>query len=83
MVPLFLVLSFITNIFLLQTSVFYFGVLIAQVVFFLFGLANLLGWPAGKMGNLCKFFLVTLAAQALGWIRMFVGISDTVWTPER
>jgi cellulose synthase/poly-beta-1,6-N-acetylglucosamine synthase-like glycosyltransferase len=83
LVPFFVMGAFLTNLFLLKVSSFYIGLIFIQLLFLSLGLANLVGKADGRVANICKFFLITLLAQFLGWIRRFRGISDTMWTPQR
>ena len=83
LVPFFVAGVFITNLFLLKTSPIYVAFVLMQILFLCLGLANLTGKVEGRVTNLCKLFLVTLAAQSTAWMRRLRGISDVTWTPER
>jgi cellulose synthase/poly-beta-1,6-N-acetylglucosamine synthase-like glycosyltransferase len=82
LVPFFVAGTFITNLFLLKASPIYIAFVLMQILFLCLGLANLAGKVEGKLTNLCKFFLVTLAAQSTAWMRRLRGISDVMWTPQ-
>lgn len=83
LVPFFFAGTFLCNLLLLGLSPIYTGLLLIQVLLLLLGLVGLAGKPRGMVINICKFFLITLAAQLIGWTRVFRGISDTIWTPQR
>ena len=83
LVPYFLVGIFIVNLLLLNRSFGYVFLLAVQIGLGSFALSALLGKFEGRFANLCKYFLVTAAAQVIGWIRMIRGISDVTWVPER
>jgi cellulose synthase/poly-beta-1,6-N-acetylglucosamine synthase-like glycosyltransferase len=83
LVPFFVIGAFLANLFLLKVSPIYFGLIFIQLLFLSLGLASLAGKADGRVANICKFFLITLSAQFLGWIRRFRGIPDTMWTPRR
>jgi cellulose synthase/poly-beta-1,6-N-acetylglucosamine synthase-like glycosyltransferase len=83
LVPFFVTGAFIANLFLLRVSLLYVGFILIQILFLGLGLANIAGKIEGRLTNICKFFLITLYAQAIGWIRMVRGIPDTMWTPQR
>ncbi|MBC2714616.1 MAG: glycosyltransferase family 2 protein [Desulfobacteraceae bacterium] len=81
--PFFLLSAFILNIFILQRSSFYIVTLTGQLLFWLTGLVVLAGIGKGSLVSICKYFLITFAAQFVGCIRMAVGIEDIMWTPKR
>jgi cellulose synthase/poly-beta-1,6-N-acetylglucosamine synthase-like glycosyltransferase len=83
LVPFFLVGTFLFNLLLLRVSPIYTALIFIQVCFLTLGLTNLAVKTGGRLTGLCKFFLITLSAQFIGWTRMFRGISDTLWTPQR
>ncbi len=83
LVPFFTMGVFLTNLFLLKISLIYIILFSIQVLFFGLGLVNLIGKVRGRLTNICKFFLITLFSQLIGWIRRFRGISDTMWIPQR
>jgi glycosyltransferase involved in cell wall biosynthesis len=81
--PFFAAGFFITNLFLLETSVFYIALILLQILFLGLGLANMSGRVKGKWADLCKFLLVTWFAQFMGWVRVLRRIPDTMWIPQR
>jgi cellulose synthase/poly-beta-1,6-N-acetylglucosamine synthase-like glycosyltransferase len=81
--PLFLICTFIMNLFLLSTFWFYNLIFLGFILFFILGLINLFYKVDNKIAYICKFFLITLSAQFIGWIRMVAGIKDKTWTPQR
>jgi glycosyltransferase involved in cell wall biosynthesis len=83
LVPFFVLGLFVTNLFLLPKSPFYILTFSGQILFVAAGIANVFGIVKGRISTICKFFLITLSAQLIGWIRMFIGIEDTMWTPQR
>lgn len=83
LVPFFLLASFGTNLVLLGRSYFYSLTLGAQLAVLAVGASNAVGFTRGKIGDIVKFFLVTLLAQLNAWFRTFAGKSDTMWTPQR
>jgi len=83
LVPFFTTGAFLSNLLLLRVSPIYSIFLLIQVLFLILGFAGLTGKSAGRLTNICKFSLITLAAQFIGWIRVFQGRSDMMWTPQR
>jgi biofilm PGA synthesis N-glycosyltransferase PgaC len=83
LVPFFIAGAFLANLFLLKVSPIYVGFMIIQILLLGLGLVGIIGKLSGRLTNICKFFLITLYAQFIGWMRMVRGISDTTWTPRR
>jgi cellulose synthase/poly-beta-1,6-N-acetylglucosamine synthase-like glycosyltransferase len=83
LVPFFLIGTFVTNLFLLNKSIFYIVTLSGQIVILLMGLFSIIGIYNGRLASVIKFFLITVSAQFVGWFRMLLGTSDTIWTPQR
>jgi len=81
--PFFLLSTFILNIFILQRSPLFVVTFAGQLIFWSTGLAALFGFGKGSIVSICKYFLITFAAQFIGCIRMAVGIEDIMWTPKR
>ena len=81
--PFFLLSAFVLNLFILQRSPFYVVTLAGQLLFWLTGLVALAGIGKGSLVSICKYFLITFAAQFVGCIRMAVGVEDIMWTPKR
>ncbi len=83
LVPFFFTGAFIFNLFILDESLLYVLTLVGHVLFVAAGILNMFEILNGRISTLCKFFLTTLFAQLIGWIRMLIGIKDTIWTPQR
>ncbi len=81
--PFFLLSTFILNIFILQGASLFVVTLAGQLIFWITGLMALSGFGKGNLMSICKYFLITFAAQFVGCIRMAVGIEDIMWTPKR
>ena len=82
-VPFFFLGAFVVNLILLNESFFYLLSMLGFIVLFAMGLFNITGHIKGRIPSICKYFLITVMAQFLGWIRMLVGIKDALWTPQR
>lgn len=82
-VPFFFLGAFLSNIFIIDESIFYIFTLFGFISFILLGLLNLAGLLNGKIASICKYFLITFSAQLIGCLRMIIGIKDTTWTPQR
>ena len=83
-VPFFLMGVFMTNILILDKRPFLYSMIFfGQVLFIVGGILNILGKVNGRISGFCKIFLITSAAQLVGWMRTFLGVSDTMWTPLR
>lgn len=83
LVPFFLIASFGVNIMLLGTSRLYSFTFGCQLVLMAMGICGILNIITGRVGEIAKFFLVTMLAQLSAWFRTFAGVSDTIWTPQR
>jgi cellulose synthase/poly-beta-1,6-N-acetylglucosamine synthase-like glycosyltransferase len=83
LIPFFVIATFGTNLLLLGTSHFYSFTLGCQLAALAVGVSGILGFATGTIVDIAKFFLVTLLAQLSAWFRIFAGISDTMWTPQR
>jgi len=82
--PFFLLSAFVLNLFILQRSPFYVATMAGQLLFWLTGLVALAGMGGnGGLVSICKYFLITFAAQFVGCLRMAVGVEDIIWTPQR
>lgn len=81
--PFFLLTAFVLNIFILSRSPLYMVTLAGQSLFWLTGLMALSGIGKGGIVSICKYFLITFAAQFVGCLRMAAGIEDIMWTPQR
>jgi hypothetical protein len=82
-VPFFLAGALVVNLFLLNRSFFYTLSMLGFLLVFITGMLNITGHIRGKISSICKYFLLTITAQFIGWMRMLVGIKDTLWTPQR
>lgn len=99
LVPLFLVLAFISNLLLISSSVFYLFLLCVQLVFYLLAAWHFVPVFRGKnkkgeAGNritskfisslkIPYYFLVVNAAILLAWIRFFKGERPVYWAPSK
>lgn len=81
--PFFLAAAFVLNLLLLFESLFYQATMLGQLLFWLTGVLALAGLGKGKIASICKYFLITFAAQFVGCLRMARGIEDIMWTPKR
>ena len=82
LVPFFLIGTFVANLLVFTTSWFYALILLGQVVVGLLGLANTTRFARGRLASIARFFLLTVTAQLVGWLRMVSGTSFTVWNPR-
>jgi cellulose synthase/poly-beta-1,6-N-acetylglucosamine synthase-like glycosyltransferase len=82
-IPLFLVGTFVVNLFLLGLAPFYRLTFLGQGLFLVGASAGLMIKRRNGMLDACAMLFVTFAAQGLGWLRMLAGIGDTMWTPQR
>jgi|UPI0004B4E505 glycosyltransferase involved in cell wall biosynthesis len=83
LVPFFLIATFGTNLMLLGSSHLYSLTFGLQLTVYTIALGNIMGLKTGRAGEIGKYFLVTVIAQLTAWLRTFLGISDTMWTPQR
>lgn len=81
--PFFLVAAFFLNLLLLFESPIYQVTILGQLFFWLMGVFALAGVGKGRIASICKYFLITFAAQFIGCLRMIRGIEDITWTPKR
>jgi glycosyltransferase involved in cell wall biosynthesis len=82
-VPVFLMVSGAINLILAGEHGIYLLTLLGYIAFPVLGLLSYKQIIHHKIGDICKFFLLTIAAQLMGMLRMMVGIEDKIWTPER
>lgn len=82
-VPFFFAAAILINLALLGAGPVYVVAFLAFGTFIALGLLNHFGKVDYKIAAICKFFLITIAAQMLGVLRMLVGIEDKIWTPQR
>jgi len=83
LVPFFLTGVFITNIVILRGSHLYTILLGGQCFVLILAFLSMVGVYRGRIAAFLKYFFTTAIAQAVGWVRMFSGISDKTWTPKR
>lgn len=83
MLPFFSIALIIITLLIVERSLFYCLVLIAQLALIAIGIGYKYKVINGRMPKLCSFLLMTIAAQFIGWIRWSLGKSDTIWKPER
>lgn len=73
----------ITAVLLSSTSLLYAGFATAQLIFIGIGTAGLSKLFTGRLPQLCSVFLLTIAAQLVGWARWTSGKTDVMWKPVR
>ena len=83
MVPFFAGGLLLSSILLVFSAGIYLLILAGMILFILTGVAGLLKLVNLKIVNLCTAFLLTNAAQIVGWVRFLTGRADTLWTPQR
>ncbi|HEY3276898.1 MAG TPA: glycosyltransferase family 2 protein [Syntrophorhabdaceae bacterium] len=83
LIPFLLLGTFSVNILLLGHSYYFILVFLMQTLFFAMGLLSIFGFHEGRLGDYIKLFLITSAAQLVGWLRMLTGTTDTVWRTQR
>jgi cellulose synthase/poly-beta-1,6-N-acetylglucosamine synthase-like glycosyltransferase len=83
LVPFTFLGTFMTAMLLANVSILFTLFAIAQALFICIGIAGILKLSNGRLTQLCSFFLLTIAAQLVGWIRWATGKADVMWTPIR
>jgi cellulose synthase/poly-beta-1,6-N-acetylglucosamine synthase-like glycosyltransferase len=83
LVPFFFAGTFVIAFWLSSQSAFFAGYAFAQTLFVGLGAAALRFRGAGRAGQLCSFFLLTISAQLVGWGDWATGKSAVMWTPQR
>lgn len=83
LVPFTFMGTLMTALLLAKESIFFTGFAIAQLLFICIGIAGIFKISNGRLTQLCSFFLLTIAAQLVGWIRWATGKSDVMWKPVR
>jgi len=73
----------VTGLLLDYESVFCAGLVLAQLIFICVGIAGFLKLFNGRFPQLCSFFLLTISAQLVGWLRWATGKTDVMWKPVR
>ncbi len=74
---------FIAAILLMNEAIFYAGFAGAQLLFICIGIAGIYKLFTGRLTQLCSFFLLTIVAQLVGWLRWTSGKADVMWKPTR
>lgn len=83
LVPFSFLGTLITALFLAIESTFFAGFVLLQLIFIGLGCAGIFKLSHGRLIQLCSFFLMTITAQLIGWLRWGVGKADTMWKPVR
>lgn len=83
LVPFFFAGMFCTVLTLTGKSIVYAGFAIAQALFIGVGIFGTFNYFGGWLAQVCSFFLLTISAQLVGWIRWATGRADIIWKPER
>jgi len=83
LVPFSFLSTLITALLLATASPLFAGFAILQLVFICLGIAGIFKLSSGRLVQLCSFFLLTIAAQLVGWIRWVSGKADVMWKPVR
>ncbi len=81
--PFWFLAALILNWLLIGTAWIYWLTMVAFAAFILAGIGSMIGWSNGRLPSICKLFLITGTAQLIGWLRVFSGRKDVLWTPER
>ena len=55
----------------------------AQLLFIAIGIGGIFRFFSGRLAQLSAFFLLTISAQLVGWIRWVTGKKDVIWKPVR
>ena len=83
--PVFLIVLFVSNLFLMDEGWFYLATGLAQIAFYALGAAAI-AFPAArrfKPAGIAGFFIFTHAAMLLGILRYYRGHRSVTWTPVR
>lgn len=83
LVPFFIVGVLVTNVLIFRGSHLYTFLLSGQCLIFGLAVLSMVGLFRGRIAAILQYFFTTAGAQAVGWLRMFSGISDKTWTPQR
>ncbi len=68
---------------LMNEAIFYAGFAVAQLIFICIGIAGICKIFTGRLTQFCSFFLLTIVAQLVGWLRWTFGKADVMWKPIR
>lgn len=85
LVPMWIVIAFVTNLFLVSHSPFYMGLFVLQVSFFCLAAIHLV-WkprPIRKISRLAGFFVVTNTSIFRAWIDYLEGHRMVKWDPSK
>jgi cellulose synthase/poly-beta-1,6-N-acetylglucosamine synthase-like glycosyltransferase len=83
LVPFFFIFGLGVNIYIFNNSPFYIMTLLLYGLFLIVGGLNLIGLLKGRIAEISKIFMITMAAQMIGWLRTIKGDKDTIWAPQR
>ena len=83
LVPIFLVILFVSNLFLLQTSGIFLGLFLLQIIFYLIGAGGHFMKRQHKLINSLFYFCLSNWAILLGIIRYLKGEKVITWEPVR
>jgi len=83
LVPIFLVILFVSNLFLLQTSGIFLGLFLLQIIFYLIGVGGYFMRRQHKLINSLFYFCLSNWAILLGIIRYLKGEKVITWEPVR
>jgi hypothetical protein len=82
-VPYFVIGAMFVNLLILNHGNLLVALFALQLAFVIWGIICWLFALEGGVNGILKFLVTTFAAQAIGWIRMTIGIKDTTWKPQR
>ncbi|MGB3223693.1 MAG: glycosyltransferase, partial [Desulforhopalus sp.] len=83
LVPFFLVLLFITNVILAETSLFCLMLFFGQLLFYIIGIYGWLTQSLRGVLKIPKFFLVVNLAIGVAWWQYITGKRIILWTPSQ
>jgi cellulose synthase/poly-beta-1,6-N-acetylglucosamine synthase-like glycosyltransferase len=85
LVPFFMLSLFLTNIMLTSKSVFWIGVLIAQVLLYFMALLSYLITPLqiNSLCSICLFFVISNISIVEAWYKFLFGQKFIVWEPTK
>lgn len=83
LVPFFFLFGLSINLYIFTNSPFYMMTLLIYSLFLVAGGLNLTGLLKGRIPEISKIFMITMAAQMIGWLRMTSGDKNTIWAPQR
>jgi len=83
LVPFFFIICFLLSLMLATNNWVYALFFVAQLSFIGLGFIGIYKKLENRLINLSAFFLLTISAQLIGWLRFLTGKADTVWTPLR